>query len=63
MSVCEQCGKTFSCAMRDGKDDTSCWCTTLPKLAIEDMPASRTASRTCLCPDCLRAWIAAKQNQ
>ena len=63
MSVCEQCGKEFTCAMRDGKDDTPCWCTALPKLALEDMPANAvvaattTATRSCLCPACLQAWI------
>jgi hypothetical protein len=58
MSVCEQCGKEFTCAMRDGKDDTPCWCAALPKLALEDIPANAsTATRTCLCPACLQAWI------
>jgi hypothetical protein len=58
VSICEQCGKEFSCAMRDAKDDTPCWCTTLPKLALEDMPANAAqAARTCLCPECLRVWI------
>ncbi len=58
MSLCEQCGKEFTCAMRDGKEDAPCWCTTLPKLALEDMPAnSATASRSCLCPSCLQTWI------
>ena len=64
MSVCEQCGKAFTCAMRDGKDkkdDSACWCTALPKLAVEDMPASTTASRNCRCPECLRAWIRSRQ--
>ncbi|HEX7644161.1 MAG TPA: cysteine-rich CWC family protein [Burkholderiaceae bacterium] len=58
MSICEQCGKQFSCAMQDGKDDMPCWCTTLPKLTLEDMPANASAAtRGCLCPDCLRKWI------
>ena len=58
MSVCEQCSKEFSCAMQDAKDDTPCWCTAMPKLALEDMPANTSAAtRTCLCPECLRKWI------
>lgn len=59
MSICEQCGAEFSCAMRDGNDGTPCWCTTLPKLELEQMPANSAASatRSCLCPTCLRAWV------
>ena len=59
MSRCEQCGAEFACAMQDGQDGTPCWCTTLPTLTLEDMPAhASAAARTCLCAGCLKAWIA-----
>lgn len=63
MSTCERCGAEFSCAMRDGNDSTPCWCTTLPKLELEQMPAASSATRSCLCPACLRDWVSRQTRE
>jgi hypothetical protein len=58
MSQCAQCGAEFSCAMRDSTDTTPCWCTQLPALNLEQMPARAGGGVTnCLCPACLQRWI------
>lgn len=50
-SVCENCGAAFHCGMGD---DVACWCeSAFPKLLTGE------AGQSCLCPDCLRARIAA----
>ncbi|MDX1374500.1 MAG: cysteine-rich CWC family protein [Burkholderiales bacterium] len=50
-SACARCGRNFTCAMAAGRE--RCWCVELPPL--EPIPGSG-----CLCPDCLRAALAAQ---
>jgi hypothetical protein len=47
---CTQCGAAMTCQPEGG-----CWCAELPRVP---MPAG---AKGCLCPDCLRAKIAALQ--
>ncbi|GGC88074.1 hypothetical protein GCM10011396_39120 [Undibacterium terreum] len=40
-----------------------CWCGAMPKLRLEELPASSIAidaDAKCYCPACLRAWKAEK---
>ncbi|MFZ6648701.1 cysteine-rich CWC family protein [Undibacterium sp. TJN25] len=61
MSNCPRCNAQFTCCMADqtGKD---CWCGAMPRLRLEDLPASSSIAipqdASCYCPDCLRAWKA-----
>ncbi len=50
-SRCAACGRLFHCGM---KDEQPCWCAT-------DFPPVLTGEpqAACLCPECLRARIAA----
>jgi hypothetical protein len=51
--------------MQDKQDSAPCWCATLPKLDLEQMPANTSGNlaSTCLCPACLKNWIAVQANQ
>jgi hypothetical protein len=61
VSVCPQCGTIFSCCMVDTATDAQCWCGALPALAADALLAdSDGKAASCLCPDCLRARIAAR---
>ncbi len=63
MSICSLCRSEFSCAMQDQYSDAPCWCTELPKLAIEQMPAATdTGAANCLCPTCLKNWLDSHVN-
>ncbi|HSY29078.1 MAG TPA: cysteine-rich CWC family protein [Burkholderiaceae bacterium] len=58
MSACAHCSAAFSCAMQDGTDNVPCWCTELPPLNLEQMPAcAGDGNPACLCPACLQRWI------
>jgi len=48
---CAQCGAAMTCQPEGG-----CWCAELPRVPL---PAD---AEGCLCPDCLRAKIAALQR-
>jgi len=48
---CPQCGAAMTCQPEGG-----CWCAELPRIP---MP---TDAKGCLCPNCLRAKIAALQK-
>jgi hypothetical protein len=75
MSTCERCGATFHCAMTDGNAGKAapCWCTLLPPAvpvprpeearAGSDAERAAAAAVGCWCPDCLKAHIAALQQQ
>jgi hypothetical protein len=49
---CTRCGAPFTC----GRDDPNgCWCAALPPLPAHAV----AAGADCLCPNCLRAALAA----
>lgn len=51
---CARCGAPFRCGVDTGR----CWCADLPPLPV--LPAWRVADAPgCLCPDCLKALLAA----
>jgi hypothetical protein len=60
MSTCPRCNTTFECGMADAGSGP-CWCTTLPALPVDALPGTNDAR--CLCPSCLRAWIAQKREE
>jgi len=47
-SVCESCGKEFSCGANVGK----CWCFAV-ELEAETLAELREDFKSCLCEDCL----------
>jgi hypothetical protein len=63
MSICTHCGLEFSCGMADAGAEPGqpCWCAAMPKVPAEALAASDAAS--CRCPACLKAWIAALEQQ
>ena len=50
--ACARCGATFDCGA--GGTDGACWCA--DETSRAPMPA--TGNEDCLCPTCLRAFIA-----
>jgi len=52
MAHCASCGERFTCGLRETQ--VPCWCASLPPLSRVDPAAD------CLCPDCLRARLAAE---
>ncbi|MBV8666604.1 MAG: cysteine-rich CWC family protein [Burkholderiaceae bacterium] len=64
MSHCSRCGQPFSCGMRDEHAAQPCWCTQLPKLPLAQLPTGdQPGQASCLCPECLQAWVAQMQAQ
>jgi hypothetical protein len=51
---CPRCGAVFSCGAATGG---TCWCGVLPRLTFVD-----PAVPDCLCPDCLKAALAAERS-
>jgi hypothetical protein len=56
MSTCSRCQKTFECGMVEATSEP-CWCTALPPLPADALDDADDT--VCLCPDCLKARIAA----
>lgn len=54
MTTCSRCGAAFGCGMVDASE-APCWCTTLPALPADSLPAPDDGR--CLCPACLKAWM------
>ncbi|KPK08246.1 MAG: hypothetical protein AMJ64_04015 [Betaproteobacteria bacterium SG8_39] len=52
-SRCARCGLRFECGLEAGAE--RCWCAALP-------PLKPVPGKGCLCPDCLRAALAAAQR-
>ena len=59
MSTCSHCNTTFECGMADAMD-APCWCAALPALPGEALPDP--GNGRCLCPSCLKAWIARNET-
>jgi hypothetical protein len=57
MSICIRCNASFECGMEQANQEP-CWCAALPPLPVPALPEPERPG--CLCPDCLRAWIAAR---
>lgn len=53
-SVCARCGRMFHCGI---DDDRPCWCAVEFPAVLGGEP-----EQYCLCPDCLRAKIAARDD-
>ena len=53
---CERCGTEFHCGMTAG--EPKCWCADLPRI----MPLTTAKTAACLCPDCLKREIEARES-
>ncbi len=49
---CSNCGRRFGC----GINDIACWCSEVPRIAVQMI----NADRDCMCPECLNALLDAQ---